>query len=126
MPSHSASCHCGAVSIEFTAPKSVQLTKCNCSMCQRTGHEHIFVLHKDATIKGESNLTLYTFGTGAAKHYFCKACGTKPFYIPRSHPESYSVNLRCLDRPSLTISEVIEFDGENWEDNVESLRDATE
>lgn len=125
MATHSASCHCGAVRIQFSAPEAVQRTQCNCSICQRTGYEHIFIPQEDATIIGEDNLTLYTFGTGAAKHYFCKTCGIKPFYIPRSHPESYSVNLRCLDAPTLTISETIEFDGQNWEKNVEALRDAT-
>ena len=125
MGPHSASCHCGAVSIQFTAPVKVQVTRCNCSICNRTGYEHVFVPHANATIKGEDNLSLYTFGTGAAKHYFCRTCGIKPFYIPRSHPESYSVNLRCLDGDTLTASEVINFDGQNWENNVKALRDAT-
>jgi biotin carboxyl carrier protein len=28
---------------------------------------------------------------------FCSVCGVKSFYVPRSHPDGYSVNFRCLD-----------------------------
>jgi len=125
MTSHSASCHCGAVSIQFKTAEPVQVTYCNCSICRRTGYEHIFVLHEDTVISGQDNLSLYTFGTGAAKHYFCKTCGIKPFYIPRSHPESYSINMRCIEPGTLQIAETIEFDGQDWEKNVDALREAT-
>lgn len=126
MTEHSASCHCGAVAIHFTSPKTLQMTECNCSICRRTGYQHVFIPQEQARVQGEEHLTQYSFGTGAAKHYFCKICGIKPFYVPRSHPESYSVNLRCLDAPSLTISETITFDGQNWEKNIDTLRDATD
>jgi len=126
MKSHRASCHCGSVSLEFQALDSVQLTICNCSMCDRTGYQHVFIPHSDAKVIGEENLTLYTFGTGAAKHYFCQNCGIKPFYIPRSHPDCYSVNFRCVENDSLKISETIQFDGQNWEKNVQALRQATD
>ena len=47
-----------------------------------------------------------------AKHLFCKKCGTKSFYQPRSHPGSYSINLRCVDEPP-DIYKVVHFDGKN-------------
>jgi len=43
-------------------------------------------------------LTDYRFGSGAAAHLFCKVCGIKSYYQPRSHPDCYSVNLRCVDQ----------------------------
>ena len=49
--------------------------------------------------KGEDALTTYTFNTGTAKHLFCATCGIKPFYVPRSHPDGFSVNARCIDSP---------------------------
>ena len=43
------------------------------------------------------SLTSYRFGTGAADHLFCRNCGVKSFYQPRSHPDAWSVNANCLD-----------------------------
>jgi hypothetical protein len=48
-------------------------------------------------LEGADVLTTYTFNTGIAKHLFCRVCGIKSFYVPRSHPDSYSVNARCID-----------------------------
>ena len=48
-------------------------------------------------IKGKKFLTTYQFNKNIAKHYFCNVCGIKSFYIPRSHPNSISVNARCID-----------------------------
>jgi len=126
MESHKATCHCGAVQIFFEAPQEVQVTLCNCSICHRTGYQHVFVNQDKATILGDANLSLYTFGTGAAKHYFCKTCGIKTFYIPRSHPKSYSINLRCVVGNTLKPSETIEFDGQNWGKNIDNLRSETD
>lgn len=60
-------------------------------------------------------LSLYTFGTHTAKHYFCSTCGIGSFYIPRSNPDGYSVNARCLDEGTVKEMRVIPFDGVNWE-----------
>lgn len=125
MAEHCATCHCGAVKLNFEAPETMAVTHCNCSICNMTGYEHVFVPQGDAAIDGEENLSLYRFGTGAAQHYFCKICGIKPFYIPKSHPEDYSVNLRCIKGGTITPSETIEFDGQNWESNIDSLRSKT-
>jgi hypothetical protein len=32
-----------------------------------------------------------------AKHRFCRVCGVKAFYVPRSNPDGIDVNVRCLD-----------------------------
>ena len=57
----------------------------------------------------------FLVNTGAAQHYFCGACGVKSFYVPRSFPEGYSVNLNCLDRTHVKSVTVEKFDGDNWE-----------
>ena len=70
--------------------------------------------------RGEAELTTYTFNTGVAKHLFCKICGIKAFYIPRSNPDGYSVNVGCLQPPPREI--IIEkFDGQNWEQHAHTL-----
>ena len=68
-----------------------------------------------------SALTEYTFNTGVAKHRFCKRCGIKSFYVPRSNPDGYSVNLRCLDAGTVGHVTVEDFDGEHWEQNATML-----
>lgn len=72
-------------------------------------------------ISGEDSISTYTFNTGGAKHTFCKVCGIKPFYTPRSNQDGYSVNLRCVERTYIESVEVDIFDGQNWEKNAASL-----
>ena len=123
---HKGGCHCGAVAFEFDAPAKMNLTKCNCSVCTKSGFQHVFVSHKDFTVlKGVDQLTTYKFNTCAAKHLFCRQCGVKSFYQPRSHPDQWSVNYRCVEAGTLEIDETIDFDGLNFDDNVESLRQKT-
>ncbi len=43
-----------------------------------------------------SELGLYTFNKHIAKHYFCPTCGIHAFHRPRSYPELWAVNIRCL------------------------------
>jgi hypothetical protein len=76
-------------------------------------------------LKGEEYLTTYRFNTGVAKHTFCKTCGIKPFYIPRSNPDGFSVNVRCLDQSGIKKVTIEQFDGKNWEQNAASLKHLT-
>ncbi len=126
MALHKGGCHCCAVRFEFDAPVSLSMTECDCSLCAMTGFQHIFVPIGDFRIlQGEETLTVYTFNTHTARHMFCSVCGIKAFYRPRSHPESYSVNYRCIDTGTLEIAEVIAFSGQNWETNIQGLKDKT-
>ena len=43
------------------------------------------------------DMSLYTFNKNIAKHYFCRKCGVHPFHRPRSYPELWAVNIRCLE-----------------------------
>lgn len=113
---HEGSCHCGAVRIEVRAPRAFVAYDCNCSMCTRTGFIHLIVAASALrVVQGREALTNYTFGTHTAQHYFCAVCGCRPFYVPRSNPDGFSVNVRCLDRATLGDVEVRPFDGQNWE-----------
>ena len=121
------SCHCGKVRFEVTVPKEVVVQECNCSICSRSGYLHLIVpKSRFKLLQGEDNLTTYTFDTHEAKHMFCKTCGIKSFYIPRSNPDGYSVNLRCLDQSKFDKVTVELFDGTNWEQNAHKLRHLTE
>jgi hypothetical protein len=123
---HKGGCHCGAVEFAFTSPAVVDVTHCDCSICSMTAYQHVFIPQTELTFaSGKDNLALYTFGTEAAKHLFCKTCGIKPLYIPRSHPDCYSVNLRCVRGGTLTEGKRIAFSGINWEKNISDLKAKT-
>ena len=42
-------------------------------------------------------------------------CGVKGFYRPRSNPDGWSVNVRCLDDPDAVALTMSVFDGAHWE-----------
>lgn len=118
---YTGSCHCGKVKFEVEAPEEISCLDCNCSICSRSGFLHLIVArNRFRLLCGEDALSEYTFDSGEAKHLFCKTCGIKSFYIPRSNPDGIDVNVRCLSpQPrSLTIEP---FDGQNWEQNAASL-----
>ncbi len=120
---HKGQCHCGAVTFEVRAPAELDILSCTCSMCDMTGFLHLIVEDQDFEItSGQDNLTEYRFNTGTARHLFCKTCGIKPFYVPRSHPDGWSVNVNCLNKSTIKNLNVSEFDGANWEDNIKTIR----
>ena len=116
------SCHCGAVAFEVEAPEAIVAQECNCSICAKAGFLHLIVAKRNFNLlRGADEITIYTFNTGVARHTFCRTCGVKPFYTPRSNPDGIDVNVRCLDTvpKSLTIEP---FDGRNWEQNAGKLK----
>jgi hypothetical protein len=113
---HAGSCHCGRVRIEALAPPDLELLECNCSMCSRSAYLHLIVAADEfRLVAGANDLTEYSFGTGVARHRFCRHCGVKSFYTPRSHPDGFSVNARCLDPATVTSMRIRSFDGLDWE-----------
>ena len=115
------SCHCGAVCFCVEAAEEILCIECNCSICTKSGYLHLIVPQsKFRLLKGEQNLTTYSFNTGVAQHRFCKTCGIKAFYIPRSNPDGFDINVRCLEpQPRALI--VQRFDGRNWEEHGAEL-----
>ena len=121
---HRGGCHCGAVRFEVDAPADLEVWSCNCSMCARTAFLHLIVPgSRFRLLTPWENITTYTFNTGVAKHMFCSTCGIKSFYVPRSNPDGYSVNVRCLDEGSVKSMDVKPFDGRNWEASGARLAD---
>ncbi len=119
---HSGDCHCGRVRFEFEAEPDVEVHECNCSICNRVGFQHLIIPARAFNLLTNwDELALYTFNTGVAKHYFCKTCGVKPFYVPRSNPDGISVNFRCVDQSSFGEVTYEPFDGQNWEQNAGAL-----
>lgn len=118
----SGGCHCGAVRFAARLPAAVEAQSCNCSMCRMVGFVHVIVPEsRFRLLQGEDRLTSYGFNTGVARHLFCATCGVKSFYRPRSNPDGWSVNARCLDETDDLDIRIEPFDGRNWEANAASL-----
>ena len=108
---HRGGCHCGAVAFEVEAPARLTVSDCNCSVCRMSGYQHLIVPRaRFRLLQGAESLSEYRFNTGVARHLFCRHCGIKSFYVPRSNPDGYSVNARCLERATIEHIEVELFD----------------
>jgi len=119
---HIGGCHCGAVRFEVDAPSELQVYECNCSICAMTGFIHLIVPDRHfRLLDGADALTEYRFNTGTARHLFCRHCGVKSFYVPRSNPDGLSINVRCLQSSSLVSVRVETFDGRNWDQAAGAL-----
>ena len=113
MKKYIGKCHCGGVKFEFNCDDKVEIWKCNCSICNLIDYEHLFIKHDQfLLLQGQELLNEYKFGTMNARHFTCKVCGIKSFYQPRSHPDSYSINLKCVENPP-KINNIVHFDGIN-------------
>ena len=120
---HRGGCHCGAVAFTVEAPARLTVQECNCSICSMSGFWHLIVPRSRFHLhRGADSLSEYTFGTGVARHLFCRRCGVKSFYVPRSNPGGFSINARCLERDTIEAITVEPFDGQNWEASAGALR----
>lgn len=111
----SVTCHCGAVELHVTLTDGLNTARrCDCSFCRRRGTPAVSVNLPDLkVVKGADNLSLYTWGTGTAKHYFCKTCGIYTHHQRRSNPNEYGVNMGGIEGVNPSHHEPI-----NWHDGV--------
>jgi hypothetical protein len=120
---HTGGCHCGRVTFEVMAPAALTVSECNCSICQKAGYLHLIVPADHLKLlTGSDHLTSYAFNTGTARHLFCSTCGIKSFYVPRSHPDGFSVNARCLDPKNVASMDIRQTNGREWEKEYPSGR----
>lgn len=115
-----ASCHCGAVQLTATLPRGLSdIGRCTCSFCAR--RQAAAVTATTASLKvtqGRENLTLYTWGTGTAQHYFCKTCGIYTHHQRRSDPAECGINLGCIEGVNPWEHEPI-----RWTDGINHVSD---
>jgi hypothetical protein len=124
---HRGGCHCGAVAFEVDAPAKIVASDCNCSICRMTGFLHLIVPRsRFRLLKGAQELIEYRFNTGTARHLFCSRCGIKSFYVPRSNPDGYSINVRCLDASTVEHIEAQLFDDNDREASTARIRGLSE
>lgn len=114
-------CHCGRIRFEVLADEFLEVVRCNCSICSKSGFLHLIVPKSSFTLlSGDECMSRYSFNTGVAQHTFCRVCGIKAFYTPRSNPDGIDVNVNCLDTVPTSI-DVVTFDGQNWEQHAHTL-----
>lgn len=96
---HEAACHCGTVRFRVRLAEGFDsVRRCTCSYCRMRGTVAVSARLEDvAFVQGHGNLTLYTFNTGTAKHYFCKTCGIHTHHQRRSDPGQFGINVACLE-----------------------------
>lgn len=61
-------------------------------------------------LAGADALRDYRFNTRIAVHRFCRHCGAKSFYVPRSHPDGIDVSVRGLDEGTIASFRIVPFD----------------
>lgn len=122
LTTHRGGCHCGRVTWEVDAPADIHTHTCNCSICDIQHFQHLIVpKSRFRLLTGEAELTEYRFGTGVAQHFFCRHCGVKSFYIPRSNPDGVSIHARCIDPATINSISDEPLDGKNWEQSAAKL-----
>ena len=111
-------CHCGEIEIQVDIKQDInELMRCNCSMCKRKGTMYTIIRKENLKIvKGETKIKTYQFNTKVAKHHFCSECGTHTHNLRRSDPNTYGVNMGCIDE--IEVNELFSFkihvrDGQN-------------
>lgn len=118
-------CHCGDIRFHISLSQSIESTQlkyCNCSICEQTGYLHLIIAKSQFNMGSQWNkLSCYQFNQKIAKHYFCKRCGIKSFYQPRSHPDGISINVRCLDDFDQFKITYDKFDGKNWQKSIHTI-----
>ena len=92
-------CHCGEVEAEINLDGDLEKTlRCNCSMCKRKGTMVTTINKEDLKIvKGEDKIKIYQFNSKVAKHHFCSECGVQTHNLRRSDPNTYGINVGCID-----------------------------
>jgi len=112
------------VTFEVDAPAAIETLECNCTVCAMTGYLHLIVpASRFRLLTGRELLTEYTFNTGVARHLFCRRCGVKSFYVPRSNPDGFSINVRCLKPHTIASITVRPFDDRDREKSDAAIRD---
>jgi len=125
MQTYEGGCHCGQVQFRVQGDLDL-ISECNCSICTMKGFLHMIVPRdRFELLRGEDAITTYKFGTGVAKHTFCRHCGIHAFYVPRSDPDKVSVNAHCIDGiDASTLRPSSFFDGQHWEQAMAARRAA--
>lgn len=102
LATYEGSCHCGAVRFEVDANLD-HVRICDCSLCRKRGALNYRVEESQFRLLTPiEDLTVYQWHTKTARDYFCPTCGILPFRRPRTAPDLWTINVRCLNDVDLS------------------------
>ena len=118
---YAGGCHCGAIRFEVDLDLAEGASRCNCTICTKTGvtgrnvKPGAFRLVAGADARGT-----YVWGHEISKRYFCNRCGVQCYgegHLAQIGGDFVSVNLNCLDDVDPAALSVIYWDGrhDNWQ-----------
>ena len=93
--------------------------RCSCSICSKKGIIMVFAPVANDGVRvtmGCEKLTLYTFGSCTAKHWFCSICGVYMYHQTRARQDLYAVNaavIEGIDADGMLERSIPVFDGKN-------------
>lgn len=113
MPSRTASCHCGQLSIEVEGePRGVGI--CHCLACQqRTGSVFAALASFNAPyqVSGQATEYVRTGDQGARFRFrFCPVCGSTVFHTEEGYEDSVSVAVGTFADPQFPPPQVSVYD----------------
>lgn len=116
------SCHCGALRYEVKLDLSRGISRCNCSICQKTAYAGAFAKPSDLKVLSDVNAAAgtYVWGGKISTRYFCKSCGIHTFaygHLAELGGDYASINVNTLDDVDPWTLPVVFWDGRhnNWE-----------
>ncbi len=109
----SASCHCGAICIEFDEyPES--LTECNCSICHRLGVLWAYYTQQQVrVICSPGSISTYVWGDKCIEFCHCKTCGCVTHYtsVEKNDDSRIAINARIMRLEEVSSISIRKFDG---------------
>lgn len=119
-------CHCGNISFTLLwepDPVQIPVRACTCSFCVK--HGGVWTSKPDGdlkiTIRDNSRVSDYEFGTKTAKFHTCARCGVVPVVTSLIEGRPYAVvSANAFDGvdPAMLVKASSNFDGEGTDDRL--------
>lgn len=122
MPSHSGSCHCGAITFTANADLSKGTHRCNCTYCRKSRNWIVMLKPQDVSVThGQDQIATYK-GSMGGNYTSCPTCGIR-LWTSGHHPafgdflNLFVPTLDDLDPADLTAASVTWIDGaqDDWQ-----------
>jgi hypothetical protein len=114
---YAGGCHCGAVRFEAELDLSKGASRCNCSICMKTGSTNAMARPGSfRLVKGAESLGEYRVGNSPNSRSFCKHCGIQCYgqgYVEEIGGAFCSININCLDDVDPSTLTIGYWDGRN-------------
>jgi hypothetical protein len=103
------SCHCGNITydIAYALPEKPMVTRCNCTICLKSGYTGLNLDDSDFTLKTpktEAEIPDYCWRSQKVHRFYCDKCGIQvyakgEYEFKGQVVNFFSVNVTTLDQP---------------------------